>query len=466
MNSVVVEKEYDVIVVGTGMGGAAAAMTAAARGYSVAIIEGGKIGGTCVNSGCVPTKYLLRLSEMHRDLLKLTGKGVFKGSIEADLKRIMSEKDSITWQVITWYKDVVFPSYGIELVEGYAHLIDTRRVKVDGYGNLRARLGIVLATGSREVVPDIPGLAEEASRGCAITSNEALSLEETPGHLLVIGGGPIGVELSTVWEGFGSKVTIVEMKERLLPSMDPDVSKAMENILRENGIEIHTSTTVLKVDPGKCEAKLSNGKSVEADRILIAVGRKPNTQGLGVERIGIELGERGEIIVDDRMQTSQPRIYAVGDVTGEPMIAGKAKLQGIVAGENVTGGNRRLKLDLVPQTVFSDPEAAGVGVSAQKGDPGYIVKRFPVGVNYRSIVNERLRGIAKIVADKNTARIVGFHMVGLYASEVVNTAVLAIRSGLPLEEAAEILFTHPVMSEVFLDAAHLAMGYNVYLPRR
>lgn len=457
---------YDVVVVGTGIGGASAALIAASRGLRVAIVEGRKIGGTCVNRGCVPTKYLLRISEMVRNLRQLAGKGIFSGDVKPDLQHIMAEKAMITGQVISWYKDLVFPSYGINLIEGYAHLINPRTVKVDGYGILEAKKGIVLATGSSEVVPNIPGLKEAFEKGCAITSNEALSMENVPDSLLVIGGGPIGVELSTVWEGFGSRITIVEMKDRLLPGMDPDVSRAMENILRDRGVEIHTNTTVTRVDADHCRARLLNGVEVETDHILVAVGRRPFTHGLGVERVGVRLGDRGEILVNEVMETSVPGIYAVGDVTGEPMIAGKAKLQGIVAGENLAGADRRLRLDLIPQTVFSDPEAAGVGISALKGDPRYIVKRFPVGANYRAIVNERINGIAKIVAEKESGRIVGFHMVGLYASEVVNTAVVAISKGLTIDEAVETLFTHPVISEVFLDAAHLALGYNVYLPRR
>lgn len=457
---------YDVVVIGSGMGGAAAALTAAARGLKVAVVEGGRLGGTCVNSGCVPTKYLLRLSGMARDFRQLAGRGVLEGGVKPSLTRAMEEKEALARQVIEWYRDLVFPSYGVDIIEGYARLVGARRVKVDGHGVLEARRGVVIATGSFDVIPGIPGLREAMERGCAITSNEALALKEVPERLLVVGGGPIGVELSTVWEGFGSRVTIVEMKERLLPRMDPDVGRAMENILRERGIEIYTGTTVARVDPDSCKARLSNGVEVESDYILVATGRRPRTQGLGLEEVGVKLGGSGEVVVDEYMETSVPGVYAVGDVTGEPMVAEKAKLQGIVAGENLAGARRRLRLDLIPQAVFSDPEAAGVGVSARKGDPRYIVKRFPVGVNYKSIVYERVAGVAKIVAEKGSRRIVGFHMVGLHAGEVVNAAAVAIVKGLTLDEAVETFFTHPVMSEVFLDAAHLAMGYNVYLPRR
>ncbi len=461
------EKVYDAIVIGSGMGGAAAALTMASRGLSVAMVDGGKIGGTCVNVGCVPTKYLLRVSEFFSDLQKFKYQGIFEGEVKANLNGVMRRKNELIDQVIQWYVQLVFPSYGIDLIQSYARFMDSRTVKLDNGEVLKARKGIVIATGSKPALPKIPGLEEGLSNGCVLTSDEALSLTDPPGKLLVIGAGPIGLELATVWHGFGSSIVVVEMMDRILPGMDPDLSKTLERILvDEKGFKIYKGSIVEEIDASNCKAKVSNVGWIEADKILVATGRKPRSDTLGLEKIGVKTGEKDEIIVNEYQETNIPGVYAVGDVTGDPLVASKAKVQGIVAGLNIVGEKVKYNPLVVALTVFTDPEAGSVGVSASKGDPNYIVKRFPTAVNYRAIVNERMYGVAKIVAEKDTERVVGFHMVGLYASEAVNAAATAIAKGATLEDLLRMLYTHPVMSEVFLDAAHLAKGLNVYLPRR
>ena len=457
-------KSYDLIAIGSGMGGAAAALRASELGLKVAIVEKGKLGGTCVNVGCVPTKYLLKVSEEVSDVRLMSSRGLLKGKIEPNIKMIMGRKNELIDQVIVWYQDYVFPSYDIDVISGHARIKDPHTISIDGV-DVNTK-NIVVATGSVPVLPRIKGLEEARKKGFAVTSDEALSFDEVPDHLIIVGGGAIGVELASVWHGFGSKITIIEMMPRILPNMDVDVSKTLKEIFESKGIRILTSSKVQKIDPEKEEVVLESGESIKGDKVLVATGRRPSTEGLGLEKVGVKLGPKGEILVDNHSRTNIDNIYAVGDVTGEPYVASLAKIQGIVAGENVAGIESTYDSSLVPISIFSDPEVSGVGVSAVKGDPRYIVKRFPAAVNYRAIASERPFGVAKIVADARTKELLGFHMVGLNASEVVNAAVVAIKKKMKIDEVKEYIFSHPVMSETFLDAMHLVNGVNVYLPKK
>ncbi len=457
-------KSYDLIAIGSGMGGAAAALRASGLGLKVAIVEKGKLGGTCVNVGCVPTKYLLKVSEEVGDVRLMSSRGLIESEIKLNLKMIMGRKSELIDQVIAWYQDYVFPSYDIDVISGHARIKDPHTINIDSI-DVNTK-NIVIATGSLPVLPRIKGLEDARRRGFVLTSDEALSLEEVPDHLIIIGGGAIGVELASVWHGFGSRITIIEMMPRILPNMDIDASKTLKEIFESKGIRILTNNKVQKIDPEKEEVVLESGKSIKSDRVLIATGRRPSTEGLGLEKAGIRLGPKGEITVNDHSRTNISNVYAVGDVTGEPYVASLAKIQGIVAGENIAGIESAYDSSLVPMAIFSDPEVSGVGVSAMKGDPKYIVKRFPAAVNYRAIASERPFGVAKIVADAKTKELLGFHMVGLNASEVINAAVVAIKKRMKIDEVKEYIFSHPVMSETFLDAMHLVNGVNVYLPKK
>ena len=457
-------RRYDLVAIGAGMGGAAAAIRASQLGLKAAVMEKGRLGGTCVNVGCVPTKYLLKVSEEVSDLKLMLSGGLVKGEMRPDLRMIMNRKDKLTEQVIDWYADYVFPSYEIDVIRGTARIKDFHTVNVNGVSIVTKN--IVIATGSAPTLPPIIGLDEAFRKGFVITSDEALSLEDSPEYLIVVGGGAIGVELATVWHGFDSHITMVEMMPRILPNMDPDVSRIFKDILESRGVNVITGVKVQKIDPERREVILEDGRRTRGDRVLVATGRRPYTEGLGLERLGVKLGSKGEVLVDEHSRTNVKNIYAVGDVTGEPYVASLAKVQGIVAGENMAGINSTYDPSLVPMAIFSDPEVGGVGLSATKGDSRYIIKRFPAAANYRAIASERPFGVSKIVADAGTRELVGFHMVGLNASEVVNVAVIAIRKRMKLDEAKDFILSHPVMSETFLDAIHLINGVNVYLPKR
>ncbi|WP_054854822.1 NAD(P)/FAD-dependent oxidoreductase [Vulcanisaeta sp. JCM 16161] len=275
----------------------------------------------------------------------------------------------------------------------------------------------MIATGSRPKIPPIRGIEEGLRSGFAITSDDFFSLDAIPESILIIGGGAIGVELGTLLHKLGSKVIIAEIMDRLLPTFtDPELGNYLANrVMREiYGIDVKVNTSVTEVDPSNKVVRLSNGESIKVDKVLVAVGRVPNTEGLNLEGVGVEV-RNGAIVVDEHSRTNIPNIYAAGDVTGRYMLASVAKVQGIVAAENAAGLNSRIDYDLVPMVVFSDPEVASVGVVAGKDDPRYVVTKMPNAINYRAIAYNKPYGWTKIVADKVSKRIVGFHMIGPWA---------------------------------------------------
>jgi len=454
---------WDVIVIGAGTAGGDCAIRTAQLGLKTLVIERGKLGGTCVNVGCVPTKMLIKIADHYRDGLDSPSYGIEYSDIKLNLRKVMDRKKEIIEQIIQWYLYVVFPSYDIKVVQDEAKIISPNKIRV-GDNIIEAR-NIVIATGSRPKIPPIKGVEEGLASSYVITSDEALDLDEVPNTILTIGGGAIGVELSTLWHKFGSKVVIVELLDRLLPTLDSELGRGLEKLLKERGYQIYTSTSVVRIDPKEEKVYLSNGEVLNPDKILLSVGREPVLDTLGLENIGIDMDKNG-IKVDETMRTNVPNIYAIGDVTGRYLLASTAKVQAIVAAENIAGHDMKIDYSLVPIGIFSDPEIGSVGVSASKKDPNYIVAKLPNAVNFRAIAYWKPYGFTKVVLDPHDKRLLGFHMIGMYATEIVNLAMVAIKKGLTLDDAKELIFTHPVMSEVFVDSIHLTHGVNLYLPRR
>ncbi|GAB6945648.1 dihydrolipoyl dehydrogenase family protein [Vulcanisaeta sp. JCM 14467] len=460
--------KWDLVIIGLGTAGADAAVRAAQLGLKVLIIEKNRDrpGGTCVNVGCVPTKKLIYIADHYHELSKyLPGEGLV-ANVKLDAKVMFKAKDQLINQINAWYMFRVFPSWGIKVLFGEARLASSSSVKV-GDSVIETK-NILIATGSKPKIPVIKGIEQGLKRGFVITSDEFFSLDSIPESILIVGGGAIGVELGTLLHKLGSRVIIVEVMDRLLPTFpDPELGDYLANrIMREMyGIDVRVKTSVTEVDPDNKLVRLSSGETVKVDKVLVAVGRVPNTEGLNLEDVGVEV-KNGAVVVDNHARTNIPNIYAAGDVTGKYMLASVAKVQGIVAAENAAGLNSRIDYDLIPMVVFSDPEVASVGAVASKDDPRYIVTKMPNAINYRAIAYNKPYGWTKIVADRASKRIVGFHMAGPWASEIVNMAVIAIKKGLTLDEMKELVFSHPVFTELFIDAMELAIGSNVYLPKR
>jgi dihydrolipoamide dehydrogenase len=464
MNNELIKKEYDLVVIGSGTAGADAAVRAAQLGLKVLVVEKNeKLGGTCVNVGCVPTKKLIHFSDTYQKVIEGSKEGIVSENIKFDFDKFKEIKDNLINQIILWYTYNVFPSYGIEILKGEAKILSNNKISVNEYHIFTKN--ILIATGSKPSVPNIDGISDSIKKKYAITSDEFFNLNNLPEKTVVLGGGPIGVEIGSILKKLNVKVTIIEMMERLLPSLDADLGNSLKKFFDDIGIETLLNISITKIDTDNKKLILSNGSIIYSDMILIATGRKPNSENLNLENLGIKTN-KGAIIVDEYMRTNIPHIYAAGDVTGINMMANVAKLQAIVAAENIAGLNKKIDYSLIPIAVFSEPEIGSVGVSAFKNDPNYIVKKLPNAINYRAMAYNKPYGFTKVVINRKTNEIAGFHMIGFMASEVVNSALLAIKKHLTIEDSKEITFSHPVISELFIDSMDLAGNFNLYLPKK
>jgi dihydrolipoamide dehydrogenase len=458
-------RHWDLVVIGSGTAGADAAIRAAQLGFNnILIIEKNRnrVGGTCLNIGCVPTKKLIHLTDTYHMLkTKLNEEGIISQP-KFDFKAALESTKSLVSKIVGWYAFRIFPSYDIKLLIGEARLKSSNEVKVND-SIIKAK-NILIATGSSPRIRPIRGIEEGFKSGFVITSDDFLDLDSLPSKVLIIGGGYIGIELATMFRKAGSEVMIIKSSNKFLPALDPEIGEALPKYLKNIGVEVRFSTSVTKIDPENKRVTLSNGEVInDVDKVIIASGREPNIHGLNLEGVGVEVKD-GAIVVDEHMRTSIPNIYAAGDVTGKYMLASVAKVQGIVAAENMAGLNSKIDYSVVPITVFSDPEIASVGVSARGDDPNYIVVKMPNIANYR-VIAYKPHGWVKIVAERRSRKLVGVHMIAPFATEIINMAVIAIRKGLTIDEIKEWVFPHPVFSELLVDAMELAIGANMYLPK-
>jgi len=461
--------EFDPIVSGSGPGGYHAALRAAQLGLKVGCVEKGDIGGVCLNIGCIPTKALLHVAAEVRNGREAESFGVTFGEPTIDLAGVEGFKQKVVKQM-TGGVSQLFKGNKITVLEGEGRFTDAHTVQV-GEESHRAK-SFIVATGSSPVV--IPGFELDGQR--IVDSTGALTIgDAVPERFLVIGGGAIGLEFADVYQALGSEVTVVEMLDRIAPTADADASKELTKALEKRGIRILTSTKVVAQKAGKkgteVELEGQDGKkeTVVVDRILVAVGRKPNASNLGLEEIGVELDERGFVkVVNDHMQTTQAHVYAVGDVARAPLLAHKAMKEGLVAAEHAAGQPSAYDT-VVPSVIYTSPELAGVGMTEQEAkDAGYEVRvgRFPLVASGRAASLGVASGMAKIVGDAETDLVLGFHMVGPSAGDLVAEAALAIEMGATLEDIALTQHPHPTMSEVVMEAAEHAHGRAIHIANR
>ena len=461
--------EFDLIVIGSGPGGYHAALRAAQLGLKVACVEKAAVGGVCLNIGCIPTKALLHVAAEVRNGRHAEAFGVKFGEPTIDLGGVESFKQKVV-KKMTGGVSQLFKGNKITLLEGEGRFTEANTVDVGGESH-RAK-SFIIATGSSPV--SIPGFELDGQR--IVDSTGALTIgDSVPGRFLVIGGGAIGLEFADVYQALGSEVTVVEMLDRIAPTADADASKELAKALEKRGMRILTSTKVVGQKAGKkgteVELEGAGGKktTIVVDRILVAVGRKPNARGLGLEEIGVELDERGFVrVVNDHMQTTQPHVYAIGDVARAPLLAHKAMKEGLVAAEHAAG--RPSAYDtVVPSVIYTTPELAGVGMTEQEAtDAGYEVRvgRFPLSASGRAASLGIDAGMAKIIGDAETDLVLGFHMVGPGAGDLVAEAALAIEMGATLEDIALTQHPHPTMSEVVMEAAEHAHGRAIHIANR
>ena len=457
---------FDLIVIGTGPGGYVAAIRAAQLGLNVACIEKeSKFGGTCLRVGCIPSKAMLESSEKFHEAKTDLGKhGVALGEVNLDLKAMHKRKDRIVSTLTTgigslFKKNKITSFIGLGTITAKGKVTVTNN---DGTTELTAK-HILIATGSRSA--DLRGVDLDGDR--IGTSTEALAYPEVPDHLVVIGAGVIGLELGSVWLRLGSKVTVVEYLDRILPGMDGKLAKDAQKILAKQGLQFQlgSAVTSAKVDGNKCVVEIADKDAIECDRVLLAVGRVPNTDGLGLENIGIETDSRGRIPVDNHFQTTVSGVYAIGDVIEGPMLAHKAEEEGVACVERIVTGHGHVNYDTIPGVVYTHPEIASVGKTEEElKEAGVEYKSgvFQFRANGRARSLDAIDGYVKMLADAKTDRVLGVHILGPRAGDLIAEAAVSMEFGASSEDIARCCHAHPTLAEVVKEAALAVDGRAIH----
>jgi dihydrolipoyl dehydrogenase len=454
--------QYDLIVIGTGPGGYVCAIRAAQLGMRVAVVEKRAThGGTCLNVGCIPSKALLHASEAYAEAGHGFAEMGIKVSPKLDLAAMLAFKD----QGVKGNVDGVaflLNKNKIDHFHGTGRIMGPGKVEVtfiNGEKQLVEAKSIAIATGSE--VAGVPGIAIDEKR--IISSTGALSLSEVPKRLVVIGGGYIGLELGSVWSRLGSEVTVVEMLDRLAPGLDGEVAKQLQRVLAKQGLAFKLGTKVVGIDgKGKSlkltlePAKGGKAETLDCDVVLVAVGRVPNTKGLGLGDVGVKTDNRGRVIVDDKFATSVPGIYAIGDVIKGPMLAHKAEDEGVALAELLAGQAGHVNYEVIPSVIYTAPEVASVGKTEEElkaAGVAYNVGKFPFTANGRAKVNRTTEGFVKVLADADTDRVLGVHIIGADAGTMIAEAAVLMEFGGSAEDLARICHAHPTLNEAVKEAA-------------
>lgn len=458
------------MVIGAGPGGYTAAIKATQLGMKTAIVEKGKnLGGTCLNVGCIPSKALLSSSELfHEAQHGFKSHGIKAEGVTMDVAAMMKRKDGVVRKMARGI-DYLMNKNGIEHVSGFGRIVNAGEVEVTGGEAARTlkTKRILIATGSS--VSGLPFL--EFDGETVLSSDHAIALGQVPESMIVIGGGAIGLELGSVWARLGTKVTVVEFLPRIAAIFDEDITHALQKLLQKQGLKFHLGTGVESAEKTKTGIKLKATKGdksveLEAEKVLVAVGRKPNTDGLDATEAGVELDERGRIRTDAEWQTNVPGIYAIGDVIAGPMLAHKAEQEAVAAVERMAGKAGRVNYDTIPWVIYTAPEVAAVGLTeAEAKEKGHEVSvgAFPFQANGRAVAGAHADGLAMVIADKATDRVLGAQILSANASELIAEAVLLMEFDGSAEDLARTIHAHPTMSEGLREAAHMAMGEPLHI---
>ena len=456
---------YDVVVIGSGPGGYISAVRASQLGLKVAIIEKySTLGGTCLNVGCIPSKSLLDSSHHYYDAIKhFEEHGILVDTPKIDFQKMIGRKATVVEQT-TGGINYLMDKNQIKVYQGVGSFVDKTHVKIsknDGSDETIEGKNIIIATGSKPA--NLPFITLDKER--IITSTEALKLPEIPKHLLVVGGGVIGLELGSVYKRLGAEVSVIEYMNSIVPGMDADISKELQKVLKKQGLKFFTNHGVSSVERNGDEitVKATNKKGDEVefkgDYCLVSVGRKAYTEGLGLENIGIEVNERGQIQTNDHLQTNIPNIYAIGDVVKGAMLAHKAEEEAVVVAETIAGQKPHINYNLIPGIVYTWPEVAAVGKTEQElkaENIEYNSGKFSMRALGRSRASGDIDGFVKVLADKNTDEVLGVHIVGARAADLIMEAAVAMEYRASAEDLARICHGHPTYSEAMKEAAKAA----------
>ena len=467
------EAAYDLVVIGSGPGGYVCAIRAAQLGMKVACVEKREtLGGTCLNVGCIPSKALLQASEKYEEATHGLGVfGVKVGKVELDLKGMMAHKDKTVKSNVDGVA-FLFKKNKIDWIKGTGRIAGAGKVEValnaGGTQELAAK-AIVIATGSDVV--SLPSLKIDEKK--IVSSTGALTLSEVPKSMVLVGGGVIGLEMGSVWQRLGAKVTVVEFLDRIMPGMDADTAKQMQRILTKQGMSFKLSTKVtgakigpkgvaLTVEPAAGGA----AETIETDIVLVAIGRRPYTDGLGLKESGVNLDEKGRVAVDAHFQSNVPGIYAIGDCIAGPMLAHKAEDEGMAVAEILAGQHGHVNYDAIPSVVYTWPEVASVGKTEEQlkaEGVEYRTGKFPFTANGRARAQNNTDGFVKILADKATDRVLGVHMIGPSVGELTGEMALAIEFGASSEDIARTCHAHPTLTEAVREAALAVDGRPIHI---
>ena len=470
-----IKKHFDVVVIGSGPGGYAAAFRAADLKKKVALIEKDDVlGGVCLNNGCIPSKALLHISQITEEAQALEEKGVKFGTPQIELEKIRNWKNEVVGKLNKGIAQMA-KARNVQAFAGIAEFKSKNEIKIVSKDEVENIFfdNAIIATGSRPTI--IPGIPN--AHPSTLTSKEALQLESIPETLLVIGGGYIGLEMATIYNSLGSKVTIVEMLDSLLPGADKDIVRLLQHKLKKNIEQIMVKSKVVSVEPNSDSSLAvkidNNGKTIEQNyaKVLVAVGRKPNTENIGLDQIGVQLTEQGFIQVDEKQKTNIKNIFAIGDVAGEPMLAHKATHEGKIAAEVIAGLPAAFDAKHIPAVIFTDPEIAWVGLTeteAQAKDINYKKAEFPWGASGKAIATGQAVGKTKLLFDPDSGKLLGVGIIGAHAGDIISEGALALKMGAKAEDIGLTVHPHPTLSETFANAAEVFMETvtDIYIPKR
>ena len=459
-------EKYDIAILGGGPGGYVAAIRAAQLGAKVACIEEDKLGGICLNWGCVPTKTFIASAHLYRKIKDAAEFGIdIPGEPQINLARMVERKNKVVNELVAGI-GFLFKSYGVTMYNGFGYFESKNKLAVDmqdGTTKVVEADKIIVATGSRPL--NIPAFSFNGST--IISSDELIYPKSIPQSLTIIGGGVIGSEFAGLLAQLGTKVSVVEMLPNLLPMEDIDSSKTIERELKKHGAEIYTGEKVLSVQDGAggVVCKLQSGKEITSEKVLVAIGRSFNTDDINVGAVGLELNKNGSIKVNDKMETNVKGVYAIGDCAGVYLLAYTASHEGTVAVANALGKNQKVDYRAVPVTIFTDPEVGSVGLSQQKAEAeGHEIRigQFQFRNLGKSKAERDLVGGVKIIADKKTDKILGGHIVGAHATDLIHEVTLAMSQKMTAEQLGDVFHAHPVLSEAIMEAAHDVHGMCVH----
>src|SRR3972149_2429152 len=458
-------QKAEAVVIGSGPGGYVAALRLRQLGKETILIEKDRLGGVCLNMGCIPSKALIRVAKLKKQIDAAKQIGLEVTGLTIDFAKVQAWKQSVVDR-LTSGVEYLCKGNNVKVIKGEARFKSPHELEVRTASGIETieTTNAIIATGSRAV--EIPGFKFDGTH--VITSTDALELKEIPKNFVVIGGGVTGLEIATMYAQLGSKVTVIEMLDQLLPGVDLELVRIIERTFRKLGVDYHVKSKAREYRDRKVYAVLEDGKeaSYPADKVLVTVGRRPNSDNLELEKTGVKTDEHGWILADKKLQTNVPGIYAIGDVIGPPMYAHKASKEGIIVTEVIAGMSSEADFRAIAWAIFTDPEIASVGLTeAQAKEKGYdpIVGKFPFTALGRALIVGETEGFVKIVADKSSDLVLGVHIVGAEASDMISEAALAIEMGSTLEDIGFTIHPHPTLPEGLMEAAEAAKGKAIHI---